>query len=85
LNMMQKGGYDLILLDVMLPKMDGFQILEKLKDTPPEIPNNGVLILTNLGKDFNIAKGLALGARGYLMKTDITPDQVVQEVKSYLV
>ncbi len=81
---MHKGGYDLVLLDVMLPKMDGFQILEKLKTSPPEKPNPNIVILTNLGKDTNIAKGISLGARGYMIKADYTPDQVVNEVKNYL-
>ena len=81
---MKKGGYDLVLLDVMLPKMDGFQILEKLTNHPPAEPNKGVLILSNLGKDAHVAKGISFGVRGYLVKAELTPDQLVQEVKSYL-
>jgi putative two-component system response regulator len=81
---MKRGGYDLVLLDIMLPKMDGFQILEKLQADPPSSPNRGVLILTNLGKEVNIAKGVSLGVRGYLTKTDNTPDKVIEEVKNYL-
>ena len=83
-ELMNKGGYDLVLLDIMLPKLDGFQILEKLQNKPPEKPNKAVLILTNLSKDINIAKGISLGARGYLIKTDSTPDKVIEEVKTYL-
>ena len=81
---MRKGGYDLVLLDVMLPKMDGFQILQKLSINPPFEPNKGVLILSNLGKDAHVAKGLSYGVRGYLVKADMTPAQLVDEVKSYL-
>lgn len=81
---LKKGGYDLVLLDIMLPKLDGFQILEKLQLDPPSTPNNVILILTNLGKEVNVARGITLGVRGYLTKTDNTPDQVVQEVKTYL-
>lgn len=81
---MQKGGYDLVLLDIMLPRMDGFQILEKLRITPPSRPNLSVIILTNLGKEVNVAKGLSLGVSGYLIKTETTPDQIIQEVKGYL-
>jgi DNA-binding response OmpR family regulator len=84
LELMRKGGYDLVLLDIMLPKLDGFQILEKLQLEPPSSPNKAVLILTNLGKEVNVARGISLGARGYLTKTDTTPDQVIKEVKSYL-
>src|SRR4051812_36891440 len=74
---MHKGGYDLIMLDIMLPKMDGFQILEKLQTDKPLLPNNCVIVLTNLSKDANIARGISLGARGYMIKADYTPDQII--------
>src|SRR5687767_11016689 len=79
---MYNGGYDLVLLDIMLPKMDGLHILEKItKETPPMKPNGPVVILSNLGQDAAIAQGVALGARGYLIKSDHTPDQVIVKVK----
>ncbi len=82
---MQGGGYDLVLLDIMLPKMDGLKILEKLKnETPPKMPNRTIVILSNLGQDSIIAEGVALGAGGYMIKSDYTPDQILAEVKNYL-
>jgi DNA-binding response OmpR family regulator len=83
-NAMHKGGYDLVLLDIMLPKMDGFQILEKLQTDSPVKPNKVIIVLTNLSKDSNIARGVALGARGYMIKADYTPDQLIKEVQNYL-
>lgn len=75
---------DLILLDVMMPKMDGLQVLEKLKaDTKTK--NIPVIILTNLGgmKSPEV-KGMELGAVDYLIKSDMTPAQVVEKIKSHI-
>jgi CheY-like chemotaxis protein len=82
---MQEGGYDLVLLDIIMPKMDGLQILEKLKETPPKEPNKSIVILTNLDQDLTIAKGLSYGIRGYMMKSDYTPDTLLRELQQYLV
>ncbi len=79
------GGYDLVLLDIILPKMDGLKILQKLaKETPPKRPNACIIVLSNLGQDTFIAEGVALGARGYMIKSDYTPDQIISEVRNYL-
>lgn len=84
-NMMRKGGYDLVLLDIMLPKLDGISILRKLsKETPPETPNQITVILSNLGQESIIAEAIDLGARGYMIKSDLTPEQALNEVKRYL-
>jgi len=79
-----KGGYDLVLLDIMLPKMDGLEILRQLRDKPPEKPNGPVVLLTNLGQDSIIKEGFNLGAAGYLIKSAMNPDQVLSEVKVFL-
>ena len=82
---MHNGGYDIVLLDVIMPKMDGLAILEKLaNETPPLKPNGAIIILSNLEQDAAIARGVALGARGYMIKSDHTPDQVISKVKSYI-
>lgn len=81
----RKGGYDLVLLDVMLPKMDGLEILKKLKAGPkPKKPNGAIVLLTNLSKDMAITKGRAAGIDGYLIKSDLTPGEIVEKVKHYL-
>jgi DNA-binding response OmpR family regulator len=79
-----QGGYDLILLDLMLPKMDGIQILSKLQDGQAKMPNKAVVILTSVGQDDTIAKGISLGARGYLLKSDYNPAQLLKELQNYL-
>ena len=79
---MLKDGYDLVLLDVMLPKMDGLTLLEKLRDAHPQTNNKKVVLMTNLGQDSLIARALSLGVQGYLVKSDYTPEQLIQEIKN---
>ncbi|MBI5621608.1 response regulator [Candidatus Falkowbacteria bacterium] len=74
---------DVILLDILLPKMDGFEVLDKIrasKDTSA-IP---VILLTNLGQKEDVKKGLERGANGYLIKAHFMPSEVVQKIKSVL-
>ncbi len=78
------GGYDLILLDIMLPKKDGLQILRDNKVHPPQKENGAIVVLTNLGQDAIIKEAFELGAAGYLVKSALNPDQVLSEVHGYL-
>jgi len=80
---LSKNQYDLVLLDVILPKMDGLQILEKLSKMGDRKFDNTVL-LTNLGQDLVVAKALDYGVRGYMIKSDYTPEEMINEVKGYL-
>ena len=81
---MKAGGYDLVLLDLMLPKIDGLEILRKLKKSPSAKPNKNIVLLTNLNKDLSISKGIAIKIQGYLIKSDLTPGQFLEKVKKYL-
>ncbi len=72
--------YDIILLDIMLPDINGLDILKKLKENEAT-KNISVIFLTNLGQEEIIKQGLTLGAIGYLIKASFTPDQMVEEVK----
>jgi DNA-binding response OmpR family regulator len=74
---------DLILLDIILPKMDGFDVLRNLKADAKtmKIP---VVILTNLGDITNIQKALELGANTYLVKADFHLDDVLKKVEETL-
>lgn len=74
---------DLILLDVMLPGKDGFAVLQDLKLNPvtERIP---VIILSNLGQDYEIVRGKKLGAARFLTKANLTPNEVSAQVKAVL-
>jgi len=74
---------DIILLDIILPKMDGFKILKKLKSNSAtrDIP---VIMLTNLGGQRDVEEGQRLGAKDYLVKANYTPEQVVEKVREFL-
>lgn len=76
-------NWDLMLLDIMLPGEDGMKILKQVKSVEA-IKARPVILLTNLDSEGIIAEGFKLGAEGYLIKSEITPDKIVQEVESYL-
>jgi two-component system response regulator ResD len=78
-----ENQYDLILLDIMLPGMNGLDILRNIKQNEAS-KNTPVIMLTNLGQEAVIKEGYALGAIGYLIKASFTPDQAVQEIKNIL-
>lgn len=73
----------LIILDLMLPKKDGFGVLEDIKKNP-ELANIPVIILSNLGQQSDQERALALGANEYLVKVDYPIQEVVDKVKKYL-
>lgn len=74
---------DIVLLDIILPKADGFSVLKELKENSQtkKVP---IVMLTNLGQEEDIKKGKDLGADGYLVKANLTPAQVVEEIKKIL-
>lgn len=74
---------DIILLDILLPKLDGFAVLKKLK-ADSETKDITVILLTNLGQREDVQKGLQLGAADYLIKTHFKPAETVAKVKKIL-
>lgn len=74
---------ELILLDIVLPDMDGFEILEAVKKEP-EIKNIPIYIFSNLSAKEDIERAISLGAAGFLTKSSFTPSQLVEEVKKIL-
>lgn len=75
--------YNIILLDIMLPDLNGLEILKQIKLNPlnKDVP---VILLTNLGQDEVIKEAFTLGAQGYFIKASYTPDQIASEVKNIL-
>lgn len=74
---------DLILLDLILPGIDGFEVLSKIKEDPglASIP---VIILSNLGQKDDVERGLKLGAVDYLIKAHFTPGEIIEKIKKAL-
>ncbi len=74
---------DVVLLDVIMPKMDGFVALKKIRKNPvtAKVP---VILLTNLGQEEDVRKGRELGADDYFIKANHTPQEVVDKVKALL-
>lgn len=74
---------DLILLDLVLPKKNGFDLLLEIRSSP-ETKDIPVIILSNLGQEADVQSGLELGANDYLVKTEISLSEVVARVKKFL-
>ena len=83
LETLKNETFDLLLLDIMLPGMNGLQLLREFKTQNPTSTMITIL-LTNLGQEAVIKEGFELGAQAYLIKASYTPDQVVNEVKNAL-
>jgi len=83
LNLAKKEKPNLILLDLILPKKDGFEVLAELKQSP-ETKDIPVIILTNLERATDVEKALELGANTYLVKANYTLQEVVEKVKNAL-
>ena len=74
---------DIILMDIIMPEMDGFEFLEKV-NTEKLSENSIKIILSNKGQQEDIDKGAELGASGYIIKVNSTPTEVVEKVMKIL-
>ena len=83
LTMAKESNPDLILLDLILPGIDGFEVLTRLKadNVTAKAP---VIILSNLGQREDVERGLKLGANDYLVKAHFTPNEIVEKIKIVL-
>jgi len=84
LERIAKTKFDLILLDLMMPKLDGLGVLKALKASPAKSANGPILLLTNLAHDPVVTEAIQNGAKDSLVKADYNPDELVTKVKSYL-
>lgn len=83
LRKLNEEKFDLLVLDIVLPQIDGWEILRKIKNHPPA-GGLKIVVLSNLGQKGEVEKGLKLGATKYLIKAHYTPSQVVDEIKEVL-
>lgn len=85
LEILRTESFDVVLLDIVLPEMSGMEILEHLRD-----PKNGypadikIVMFSNLNEKDDQEKALALGANGFIPKTEFSPSQLVEEISRFL-
>lgn len=83
LEKMEKESFDLLILDIVLPKVDGWEILEKV-GKEKTIKNLKILVLSNLSQKEEVERGIKLGADKYLIKAHHTPSEIIKEIKEML-
>lgn len=81
LALILKDTFDIVLLDLMMPKMDGFSVLEELKKNGVKTP---VIILSNLSQQEDENRAKTLGAKGFFIKSNTPIANIVDEVTKYL-
>jgi len=83
LKVVDQNTPDLIVLDIMMPKIDGFGVLEKLRASPKtkQIP---ILVYSNLAQEEEIARAKSMGATEFIVKANLSPTDMVEKIKSYL-
>lgn len=80
LELIREEKPDLILLDLIMPGVDGFEVLEEMNDDA-DIKDIAVVILSNLGQKSEVERGLELGAEDFLIKAHFTPEEIIEKVK----
>lgn len=83
MDKINEPGIDLILLDLILPKFDGFEILKKVRETEA-LKNVPVIVFSNLSEDKDIKKAEELGATDFMVKSNFTLDELVDHINKIL-
>lgn len=83
LRILEEKKPDVILLDIILPKVSGFELLERMQQDP-KIEKAPVIIISNLGQESDVQKGWALGAIQYFVKAKLSIEDLADKVKKYL-
>lgn len=78
------NDYDLVLLDLILPKVNGFDVLKQLRTSGWPAAQKPVIVFSNLGDASDINKAIKLGANDYLVKANLSPNQVVGKIRENL-
>ncbi len=83
LKKMKEGKPSLVLLDIILPGLDGFEVLKRIQKDP-DLVKIPVVLLSNLGQEEDVKKGVELGAKDYLIKAHFTPGEIIEKIKKIL-
>ncbi len=81
LELIKQKMPDIVLLDIMLPKMNGFEVLEEV-NKDEELKKIPIILLTNINQQEDIKRAYDLGVEDYIIKTFFTPNEVVEKIKS---
>lgn len=83
MNVLSENRPDIILLDLLLPGLNGFEVLEKVRqdDNLKDVP---IIVFSNLGQKEDLEKAKSLGANDYLIKANFTLDDVIAKIKNYI-
>lgn len=84
LEVIKEHKPDLILLDIMMPKMNGFEMMKQLKKDKETKEQAPIIVLTNYGEFDNFVEAVKLGAKEFKVKADFTTDQIIERVKKIL-
>ncbi len=77
-----EGSYDLVLLDLVIPEEDGFDVLEKVRG---KVKDTKIVVFSNLSQEEDKKRVEDLGADGFITKSELTPGQMAEEIKKFLV
>lgn len=80
LNKLKEQKPDLMVLDIVLPQIDGWAILRKIREES-RLKNLKVIVLSNLGQKADVERGRRFGVEKYLIKAHFTPSEVIEEIK----
>jgi len=83
LQILRDQRVDLVLLDIILPKKSGFEVLEEIQQNPL-LKNGPVIIISNLGQEGDMARGKELGAIEYFVKAQTSIDDLVKKIKEFI-
>src|SRR5258705_14020788 len=83
LTKIKQQPYDLIILDIMMPKITGLDVLRQLRTMNTPVKDTAVFILSNLGQQNIIEEAFKIGMDGYIIKSQLTPQQIVDEINTY--
>jgi len=83
LEKLRENEISLVLLDLIMPEVDGFEVLESVSKDP-KLSKIPIIVLSNLGQKEKIDEAMALGAKDYIIKAHLTPSEIIEVIKKYL-
>lgn len=83
-TMIQSARPDLVLLDIILPKRSGFEVMAQIRESP-ELEKTPIIIISNLGQPEDVERGQQLGAIEYFIKAKASIDDLVQKIREFLI